>query len=305
MAWIARIPFRLPPSLAIELGGLNLGEVTAEIVGAGGKNSLVARDIPTESEARALVPRLAEALRRLALETGWAIEVSETVQTLKDVGEAGAAADSPGMRYWGDWASAVVYSDDQVIGLQAGGEVHLLQTMPSERAAEHILAAMRAGAAPPRDERLQLGVDMFMDGGFQADPYGAFLLRMTVLEVLASKPRHPDAVQEAISRWKEEVATLDDDGEIANARGSLLGSLEWLRNRSISKSVQELVREEIGSDEAKRVGQLYTLRSDMVHEGDIPERGALSAALQELTEIVRTVLLRRLSKEAQAHDHGA
>jgi hypothetical protein len=277
---------------------LDLGEVTAEIVGAGGKNSLVARDIPTEVEARAFVPRLAEALRRLALRAGWAIEVSETIQELKSVGEAGATAESPGIRYWGDWTSATVYPDDQSVGLLAGGEVQGLQTMSSKNAAEHILAAMQAGAAPPRDERLRLGVDIFTDAGFQADPYGAFLLRMTVLEVLADKPRHAEAVQEAIGRWEEEVANLDGDDQIANARDSLLGSLERLRDRSISRSVRELVREEIGSDEAKRVGELYTLRSDMVHEGDVPERGALSAALQELTKIVGTVLLQRLSEES-------
>jgi hypothetical protein len=277
---------------------LDLGEVTAEIVGAGSKNSLVARDIPTEVEARALVPRLAEALRRLALRAGWAIEVSETIQELKSVGEAGATAESPGIRYWGDWTSATVYPDDHPVGLLAGGEVQGLQTMSSKNAAEHILAAMQAGAAPPRDERLRLGVDIFMDAGFQADPYGAFLLRMTVLEVLADKPSYAEAVQEAIGRWEEEVANLDGDDQIANARDSLLGSLERLRDRSISRSVRELVREEIGSDEAKRVGELYTLRSDMVHEGDVPERGALSAALQELTKIVGTVLLQRLSEES-------
>lgn len=142
MAWQARVPFRLPPWLAIEIGSLDLGEVEAEIVGAGGNNSLVARNIPTEVEARALVPRLAEALRRLALETGWAVEVSETIQELKDVGEADAAtADIPGRRYWGDWAFAVVYSDDQPVGLVAAGEVCSLQTMSAGNAANHIRAA--------------------------------------------------------------------------------------------------------------------------------------------------------------------
>jgi hypothetical protein len=91
---------------------------------------------------------------------------------------------------------------------------------------------------------------------------------------------------------------LDGDDQIANARASLLGSLEILRNRSISKSVKELVREEIGPDEARRVGELYRLRSGMVHKGKVPERGTLSTALEELTRIVRTVLLQRLSEEA-------
>jgi hypothetical protein len=299
MAWIARVPFRLPQWQTIELGSLDLGEVMAEIVGVGGKNSLVARDIPTEAEARALVPRLAESLRRLALEARWAIEVRETIQELEPVGE------SLERRYWGDWAAATVYSDDQSVGLETPGEVRILQTMSSGNAAEHMRAAMQAGAVRPRDERLRLGMDLFMDAGFQADPYGAFLLRMTVLEVLADKPLHPEAVQEAISRWKEEISNLDGDDQIANARVSLLGSLEFLRNRSISKSVKELVREKIGSAEAKRVGELYLLRNDIVHEGDVPERGVLSAALEELTTIVRTVLLQRLSEERVSYGHSA
>jgi hypothetical protein len=277
---------------------LDLGDVVAEIVGASEKYSLVARNVPTEGEARALVPRLAEALRRLALETGWSIEVSETIQQLKDLGETDTATvDSPGLRYFGDWAFAVVYSDDQSVALEAAGEVRTLQTMSSGNAAEKIRAAMEAGAARPRDERLRLGMDLFIDAGFHEDPYGAFLLRVTALEVLAETPRHAEVVQDAISRWKREVAELDRFGQTDDVRNSLIGSLNYLRKRSISRSVQELVRGEIGPEEAKRAEELYTLRSGMVHDGSVPERGALITALQELTEIVKTVLIRRLSKD--------
>jgi predicted DNA-binding protein len=290
MAWNARVPFRLPPGLAIDIGSLNLGDVKAEIVGAGGKYSLAARKIPTEDEARALVGQLAEALRRLALEEGWAIQLSEEIQELS----AGKGRDA---RPWGDWAFAVVYSDDQSIGLGVRGEVGILQTMSSGNAAEHIRAAMQAGAARPRDESLRIGEDLFMDAGFQADPVAAFLLRITVLEVLADNPPHAQAVQEAISRWMKEVEDLDVGDDTSNVRDSLVGSLRHLKRRSITKSVKALVEEQIGSEMSKRVEDLYLLRNAMVHNGEIPERADMAEKDQQLKEIVATILLQRLAEE--------
>jgi hypothetical protein len=212
-----------------------------------------------------------------------------------DLGEAGAAtADIPGRRYWGDGHQAAVYSDDQAVGFATAGEARVVQSMPPAMAADRLLAALDAGGASPEDKRLQLAVDLFISSGFELNPYSAFLLRMTVLEVLAERSPIPQAGVDAIERWIAEIEDLASKGLMGDLARSFQGSLRFLRNRSISKSVKELVLAQAGADAARRISELYRLRSNMIHDGVIPERAPLHGELQDLTRIVRTVLLNRV-----------
>jgi hypothetical protein len=123
--------------------------------------------------------------------------------------------------------------------------------------------------------------------------------------VLAERPPIPQAGLDAIERWIAEIEDLASKGLMGDLARSFQGSLRFLRNRSISKSVKELVLAQAGADAARRVSELYRLRSNMIHDGVIPERAPLHGELQNLTRIVRTVLLNRVRGLDARPDAGA
>jgi hypothetical protein len=296
MVWILRLPFRLGPSQSIEAGDLHLIGLDAQIIVDDDLwRLLVIRGIATEHEARELASRLAGALKWVAIKMGWGIEIREEIQELKDLGEAGATtADIPGRRFWADGHQAVIYSDGQAVGFATARELGVVQSMPPVMASQRLVAALDAGGASPRDVRVRLAVDLFVSSGFELNPYAAFLLRMTTLEVLAERPLIAQAGLDAIEEWIAGIEKFAAKGLSDDFARSLRGSLRVLRKRSISKSVEELVRDAAGADAATRVAELYGLRSRMIHDGIIPGQGLLGMELQDLTGIVRRVLLNRM-----------
>jgi hypothetical protein len=164
------------------------------------------------------------------------------------------------------------------------------RTMASER----LMASIDFIGGSLEDKRLSLAVDLFVSSGFEPNPFAMFLLRMTVLEVLAERSQIDEAALDVIEEWIASMKDFAAKGLTDDLARSLRGRLQNLRKRSISKSVEELVRAEVGTDGARRISELYELRSRMIHDGIIPDRATLHVELNDLTVVVRKVLQNRI-----------
>lgn len=199
MTWILRLPLRLGPTQTIDAGDLHLIGLDAQIIDDDPWQLLIVRN--TGHGAREPASRLVGALKWVAMEMEWGIEIREEIHELKDLGGAGVASRMFRETVWSEGHQAAIYSDDQAVGFATAREIGILQSVPLARASQRLAAALDAGGASPEDLRVRLAVDLFVSSGFEFNPYAAFTLRVTSLEVLAERSLIAQAGLDAIEEW--------------------------------------------------------------------------------------------------------
>jgi len=115
------------------------------------------------------------------------------------------------------------------------------------------------------DDRVRLAVELYIDSYFETSDSARFIGFVGVLEVLKDKDSSSDAAKALIDRWRREALTLAD--EEAN---SVRSSLGFLKSISISRGIASVVKRHLGEDRSKEARNLYTARSNLVHDGIRP-----------------------------------
>ncbi|WP_186229663.1 hypothetical protein [Burkholderia gladioli] len=154
--------------------------------------------------------------------------------------------------------------------------------------AEHLLGGMLEESPPVTDERVRAALDLYIASEYDYLPRTLFLAKMTVLDGLASTQKRGTEVGAWIERKVKEA-----EGEFGDQR--LSGGLRNLKDESRLSAIRGLVKRAVialgGSDDeaarqAKVVGDLYSVRSKLSHQGTDFDVSHLGAA----TQLARLVL---------------
>lgn len=139
------------------------------------------------------------------------------------------------------------------------------------------------------DEKATLAFELYGLSHFEAAERARLLTLISAIEAASeAKPRGPEAVAHV-----ERMIELTRASELPNAEiASMVGSLEWLRQESISKTCRDFVETFLGGGQyggkpAKKFFQdCYAVRSKLVHSGKPSEKdlnfGILVAELDRM-----------------------
>lgn len=169
------------------------------------------------------------------------------------------------------------------------------------------------------NERLKLAFDMFSFAYTQRNRQVTFLNLVTVLEILSERQKVSSFTRETINRLQDSVreakrrysaGKTNDERNAYNDMSELLERVGQLKTATITASVCELVYNSVyltdGSlsreESDKRVREIYSVRSDLIHTGKIKHKGGKSpderfGSITQLEAIVPKVLLFELNKE--------
>jgi len=140
---------------------------------------------------------------------------------------------------------------------------------------------------PPK---LALAVELYNASSFEADSEVRFLSLVTVIEALASKHRHSDAVQKFLDSCVQLLDGLQLPPE--TDLDSLRSGLGNLRRESITRACLNLVAEAGADTELFR--QAYKARSELLHNGVSTTYPELPRQPHRLDSVVQTVLLHQV-----------
>jgi hypothetical protein len=189
-------------------------------------------------------------------------------------------------------------------------------------AAEYFDAEAIAG-----DRRLCLALRLYASAQWQRDMRVGFINQVTVLEVLAGKPRDASTpALEVISELSEvargakaRYSKSDAAGALAHYElDQLLGKIAELKKKSITASVSDYVYEKLYADSGlvsgdgetsrevsdKRVKEIYGVRSSLVHTGVVKKRkrktgdDRFDESNNELHQLLPRLLLAELATHA-------
>ena len=133
------------------------------------------------------------------------------------------------------------------------------------------------------DDRVRLAVELYLDSYFETSDSARFIGFVGVLEVLKDKDPSSDVAKVLIDKWRREALTLADE-----EAKSIRSSLAFLKSISISRGIASVVKRHLGEDRAKEARNLYTARSNLVHDGIRPADSA--DTVRRTQQIVRELL---------------
>jgi hypothetical protein len=196
-----------------------------------------------------------------------------------------------------DEGRPVVHEDGERIAFVAAGSLTVSMHRPID-SFNRLLADAEGHPgieALMRDTgRLAHALEVFLAGAFEQSMFARFMNDMTVLEILKTQPTRDEPFQTLVRGWVKELEALAErehlpEGEVA----SLRSSLEWLTQRSIGQSIEELGT---NVDRAPEARDLYKIRSKAVHEGNPSAIDAAQRRAGELRDLVRAVLVHEVEK---------
>jgi hypothetical protein len=183
-----------------------------------------------------------------------------------------------------------------------GGDATLTLITPRSS----VLAGLAEGLAFPRshqlieDSKLRVAFELYGAYFTESSNNARFLTLVMALEALATGASRPPLVLALVDQWRTQVEGLLSN---ENLSPDELASLESLRKEllfrkedSIRRQIYNLVfstLQQAGDAEAEQLAKaakaLYDRRSQLVHEGKLPE-STLSAAVTEAKGLVQRVL---------------
>jgi len=201
-----------------------------------------------------------------------------------------------------DGRKTTVVAEHKRLVRSMGGKVRGIIIMPTLNLAKAMMEGMSKGKAELvlRDPKLSLACEVYLSSPFESTPAASFLSRITALEILAFETKRSGPVLKLVERFGEDTSEAlenECDASLREEYQSLKSSVSRLRHKSISSGIRELVESTLGSSEfgaegipnAKKVAQLYGLRSKLVHEGYSIEK-AIRLANNDLGVIVPQIL---------------
>lgn len=145
------------------------------------------------------------------------------------------------------------------------------------------------------DDRDRLALTLFNSSFFQDTAESRFLLLMMAVEAMLDPPPRSDAARDHVEALL--TATRDSEQLSIREKDSLAGSLNWLKNESISHTGRALAAERLGerrysnSSAPEFFTDCYGLRSSLVHGGTFfPTRQEVDGTAAQLEVFVADLL---------------
>jgi len=176
-------------------------------------------------------------------------------------------------------------------GMQATAQKHpkyLVETFQEEIDAERTVT--------PKQE---LACELYASSWFDVSYRSRFITLVTAVEALIEQHEHASEVADWVRSAKISLAQLSLPDAVAASIG---GSLEWLRYQSISHAGRDLVKRLLPDTQFQGMGaerffsQCYNLRSQILHNGALPQDKDMLQAANEAEEFVAKLLLSSLMR---------
>ena len=178
-----------------------------------------------------------------------------------------------------------VFDRTATAGSRASG--FLTVSWPPSIFMENFLVSLRS---PGVNERVALSMELFASAKLEASLRAQFVMTVSALEPLAEQQSFDSDVSSAVDRLVKSFS--DDDGVPADLRQSMRGRLLELKRESVNQALKRLCQRwfENEADAQKAIRYAYSLRSELVHEGRLPDPDILLA--EELRSV--SYYLRRI-----------
>lgn len=162
-------------------------------------------------------------------------------------------------------------------------------------------AVARASASPDLTSELSIACDLVSLMARESSDRGRLLTLVAAMEVLAEQPERTGSVLALVDGFINEAKKAHDESLVQHEKeelNSLLSSLSYLRNISISASVRELAARVRPGD--PNVGALvtrsYKCRSELVHDGTSKQDP--SALWPDLLQLLQEAIIYLLANRA-------
>lgn len=314
-SFTVRIPFELAPGRYLnneQPSEFDLLGAKSTIAIEDGQYVLIASDLLSEEAAQIFVQKAGVALIWCGLTQRIGIRYQNEITPINIATEPlPIAKDSPFSEivkfagwsdFHGDYTTnkTVVVPEHKRLFAFTGGKPTFRNEIPVQTFAKSIQDGIAEIGSTALAPKLQLACEVYLSSFFENSPAASFLSRITTLEILADAPAS-DRVRQKVEKFIEETkASLHTEKSEAGQQDyqSLIGSLAYLRNRSIKGGIRSLFKEvfsgELGINPATELGRevakLYDLRSDMVHRG-VTDHDLVQTAANRLAEITPKLLL--------------
>lgn len=274
------------------------------------------RSFSAEQEALDFIPRIWDALARLAVERGSGFVADMTTDNVTYAADPDKAAEnlskSFGVPNTGPVHGIVNGNLPSVIPLGKtirtlkAGELTATVTSSAEMYAPAFVSALSQskGGAIYNDERLHTAIDLLCDIQREVSLRSKFLTCVIALEVLSTRLRKHAVVQELLDeldvKVKRKIKDYDSKSDEYHALESLQRELLYRREASLRSSIRRLVLDGLSDlpdnelqARIKDVVWAYDIRGSLVHDGVVPEND-LHNANRIAYEVLTDLLKRRL-----------
>lgn len=278
LKWVLMIPFVTAPGFPLEESRtVTIGGLQAEVRPAGFDYTQITIDgIESARAAYDLFEAMRIGLLAASLNLDWGIRVLSDVLTLESDSPMPNRLDAPLIYPKGKDLSRLVIHTGAV---RKNPDKVLPKLVESVEIGLSSVSARRAMS----DDRVRLAVELYIDSYFETSASARFIGFVGVLEVLKDKDPSSDAAKALIDKWRGEALALAE--EEAN---SIRSSLAFLKSISISRGISSVVNRHLGDDRAKEARNLYTARSNLVHDGMRPADPA--DTVRRTQQVVRELL---------------
>jgi Apea-like HEPN len=276
--WVLKIPFITAPGFPLkESHTVTLGGLQAEVRPTSFDYTQITIDgIESARAAYDLFEAMRIGMLVASLNIDWGIRVPSNVLTLEFDSPMPNQPDVPLIYPKGKNLSRLVV------------HAHVVQISP-DKVLPKLLESLEIGLSlesarrAMSDDRVKLAVELYIDSYFETSDSARFIGLVGVLEVLKDKDPSSDAAKALIDKWRQEAGTLAH--EEAN---SIQSSIAYLKSISISRGIGSVVKRHLGQDRMKEARDLYTARSNLVHDGIRPTDSTDTA--RRTQQIVRELL---------------
>jgi hypothetical protein len=261
---------------------------------------LIGTGFPSEEAARAFIPQLEAGLIWLLIHRGFAAVKGRGSSFLRGV------KSTP----WLEYADRpIVYSADDSMAFVKIGESTLVQKAPVSDICKFIAEGVSelGNSDLLENSEYRTAVDLYNAFHWETSDTARFLTLVMALEVLSivKKRRRRESILSMVEKWKEEIKALPEKYEknseerqyLETQIASLEGQLSYLMEESITSRIKKLVHDTLEpssdineSEPVKKAGDIYGIRSNLVHNGHVPPE-KLRPALRDARKIVRAVLV--------------
>ena len=276
--WVLMIPFITAPGFLLEESRtVTIGGLQAEVRPASFDYTQITVDgIESARAAYDLFEAMRIGLLAASLNLDWGIRVLSNVLTLEFNSPMPSRIDVPLIYPKGKDLSRLV---THVGAISMNPDKVLPKLLESVEVGLSSVSARRAMS----DDRVRLAVELYIDSYFETSASARFIGFVGVLEVLKDKDPSSDVAKALIDKWRREALNLaDEEAE------SIRSSLKHLKSISISRGIKSVVKRHLGEDRAKEARNLYTARSNLVHDGIRPADPADTA--QRTQQVARELL---------------
>lgn len=254
------------------LGTVEIGVRHAESLSEASWFVLTGRGYQTEEEARQAGERARELVYFLQVERDVDIDLGDDEKTgmVGDVvKESMKAASEKEIEVHYSTHGLAVYPEEPQ-PLIASGQAGLTVQRNWERTVQELLPDLHESELS-LDERTSLACSLYGSAQSTNSPRATFLFLVTAIESLLEPEERSEGAVSLVDGFIEKVkmSCLDE-----SERDSLIGSLRWLRQDSITRTGEQLVEKHLGEAEYDGMEapdffrKCYSIRSELLHEGE-------------------------------------